>query len=88
MQRTVTKSDTMRIVLLRFGSLTDFSIEKMRVCDISANLRMLWSTVKLVLSRFENRGFRLDKMVRMSKKFGKIPDKLKEIFVSPKTLQL
>ena len=44
---------------MRYASLTDFSVTRKTVNDVSKKLRVPWSTVKRTLTKFEQAGKQL-----------------------------
>ena len=68
---------------MRFGSLTDFSVVRKTVNEVSLKLRVPWSTVKRTLTKFEESGSQLsvfyDKKPRL---FPCIPPHVKKLLLS------
>ena len=64
LRRMLTRDEKKAIVLLRWGSLSNFSVVRLTVKEVSTKLRLAWSTVKTALVAFVRAGFVLDNMGR------------------------
>ena len=78
--------DTKSIVLLRYGSLTDYSKVCMTITNIGRRLFIPRSTVDNLLRRFDKRGQCFDTLKKKKEKFTCIPAEVKKHLIDPKLL--
>ena len=69
----LTNYDQQRIVLMRYGSLTDFTSIKTTHSEIGRRLLIPRPTVVNLLKRFTSRDYCFENLVRSKEKFACIP---------------
>ena len=77
----------MRVIGVRYGSLTDFRFERATVSEVARQLRMPWATVSRVVKKFDANGHDLDALVaKKPRSFDCIPDSVKRLILSTEML--
>lgn len=71
----------------RYGSLEDFSCANMKKIDVAKHMYLPWMTVHNVLTKFINGNKRLQVFDHVDRRFGKIPDDVKQFLLEKQTLQ-
>ena len=76
--RKLTKTEKLRVIGLRYGSMTDFSRTVRTTTHISKMCYISFSTVARIIKKFEASGYRLDQVhCKRPRTYAVIPEHIK-----------